>query len=108
MVMARFGFSWDCCKRLRDNGFRFDTGLVAYISTIAPEIAEGVLRDQYRFAVRRAGKVWSIVRLMSPNPEVLSASMALYTQLMHGPSPLSRGQREMLAVTVSKLNDCHY
>lgn len=93
---------------MRENGFRFDTGLVAYISTVAPEIADGVLRDQYRFAERRAGKVWNIVRLMSPNPEVLSASMALYTQVMHGPSPLSRGQREMLAVTVSKLNDCHY
>ena len=81
---------------------------MAYIKTIAPESAEGVLRDQYRMAVRRAGKVWNILRIMSPNPEVLSASMALYSQVMHGPSPLSRGQREMLAVTVSKVNECHY
>jgi AhpD family alkylhydroperoxidase len=27
---------------------------------------------------------------------------------MHGPSPLSRAQREMLAVVVSRANDCHY
>ena len=81
---------------------------MAYIDTVAPDAAEGVLRDQYRMAMRRAGKVWNILRIMSPNPEVLSASMALYTQVMHGPSPLSRGQREMLAVTVSKVNDCHY
>ena len=59
-------------------------------------------------AERRAGKVWNILRIMSPNPGVLSASMALYLQVMHGPSPLTRGQREMLAVTVSKANACHY
>ena len=81
---------------------------VAYIKTIAPDVAEGALLDQYQAALRRAGKIWNIVRIMSPNPGVLSASMNLYTQIMHGPSPLTRGQREMLAVTVSKANDCHY
>jgi len=81
---------------------------VAYIKTIAPEVAEGALLDQYRAALRRAGKIWNIVRIISPNPGVLSASMNLYSQIMHGPSPLSRGQREMLAVTVSKANECHY
>lgn len=81
---------------------------MAYIKTVAPAAAEGALRDQYSMAVRRAGKVWNILRIMSPNPQVLSASMALYTEVMHGPSPLSRGQREMLAVVVSKANDCHY
>ena len=81
---------------------------MAYIKTIAPEVAEGALLNQYREALRRAGKIWNIVRIMSPNPEVLSASMNLYSHIMHGPSPLSRAQREMLAVTVSKANECHY
>lgn len=81
---------------------------MSYIKTVAPNQASGSLRTQYEMAERRAGKVWNILRIMSPNPEVLSASMALYLQVMHGPSPLSRGQREMLAVTVSKVNGCHY
>ena len=81
---------------------------MAYIKTVAPAAAAGAVRAQYSMAVRRAGKVWNILRIMSPNPQVLSASMALYTEVMHGPSPLSRGQREMLAVVVSKANDCHY
>lgn len=81
---------------------------MAYIETVAPDRARGTLRVQYEMAERRAGKVWNILRIMSPNPGVLSASMALYLQVMHGPSPLTRGQREMLAVTVSKANACHY
>jgi alkylhydroperoxidase family enzyme len=45
---------------------------------------------------------------MSPNPPVLVGSMHLYVAAMRGPSPLSRAQREMLAVVVSAANDCFY
>lgn len=81
---------------------------MAYIATVSFKDATGPLRRDYDQAVRRAGKVWNILRIMSPNPAVLRASMALYLQAMHAPSPLSRAQREMLAVVVSKVNDCHY
>ena len=81
---------------------------MAYIETIPPDAAEGALRSEYDQALGRAGKVWNIVRIMSANPRVLKASMALYMEAMHGPSPLSRAQREMLAIVVSKANHCHY
>jgi len=45
---------------------------------------------------------------MSPNPPVLEASMAFYGALMHGPSPLSRSRREMLATLVSRQLGCVY
>jgi alkylhydroperoxidase family enzyme len=32
----------------------------------------------------------------------------LYVELMRGPGPLSRVQREMIAVAVSSANHCHY
>jgi alkylhydroperoxidase family enzyme len=32
----------------------------------------------------------------------------LYRQLMHQRGPLARREREMLAVRVSALNQCHY
>ena len=59
-------------------------------------------------ARRRAGRVWNIVRAMTPNPAVLRASMNLYRAIMYGPSPLTRVQRELLAVVVSGRNGCVY
>ena len=81
---------------------------MSYIETIPPEEASGELEREYETAVRRAGRVWNILRVMSPNPAALRASMQVYTATMHGPSPLTRAQREMLAVVVSQANDCHY
>lgn len=77
--------------------------------TLAP-IAEatGLLKADYDAAIARAGRVWQIVKIKSLNPPVLKQSIALYSTLMHGRSPLSRAQREMLAVVVSKANDCDY
>ncbi len=45
---------------------------------------------------------------MSVTPLTLRAAMELYLASVHGPSPLTRAQREMLAVVVSKVNNCHY
>ena len=81
---------------------------MAWIGTVPEGAAEGELRSHYDAAVRRAGKVFAIVRLMSPNPGVLEASLGLYLAVMFGPSPLSRRQREMLATVVSAANGCHY
>ena len=73
-----------------------------------PEEASGPLAEEYAAARKRAGRIWNIVALMSPNPAVLKASIGLYRALMHGASPLSRVQREMLAVVVSRTNGCRY
>lgn len=50
----------------------------------------------------------NIVRIHGINPRVLRAHLGLYRAIMHAESPLSRAQREMLAVTVSAFNNCHY
>ena len=81
---------------------------MAWIRVIPPAEAEGPLREEYEAAERRAGRVWNVVSLMSQNPGAMKASMAFYLAIMHGPSPLSRAQREMLAVVVSAANRCHY
>ncbi len=70
--------------------------------------ATGILKRQFDSAVKRAGRVWNIIRIMSLNPPTLDASMKLYAAVMKGPSPLSRVQREMLATVVSAELDCHY
>ena len=68
----------------------------------------GVLAEEYEAAIGRAGKVFNIVRAMSLRPGVLRASMALYREIMFGPSGLSRQERELLAVVVSNANACVY
>ena len=70
--------------------------------------AEGVLREEYDAALERAGKIFNIVKAMSPSPETLRASMRLYRQIMFGESGLSRQERELLAVVVSDANTCDY
>jgi uncharacterized peroxidase-related enzyme len=82
---------------------------MAWIRTVAPGEATGLLKRLYDEAVTRAGKVFNVLRIQSLRPEVLRAGIALYQELMHSPrSPLSRAQREMIAVAVSRANGCHY
>ena len=81
---------------------------MAWIEQVPEEDAGSALEQEYAAARQRAGKVWNIVKLMSLNPAVLHESMDLYSAAMKGESPLSRVQREMIAVVVSKANNCHY
>jgi uncharacterized peroxidase-related enzyme len=81
---------------------------VPYLRLIEAGEATGLLREEYDAAVARAGKVFNIVRAMSLRPVVLRESMGLYRAIMFGPSGLSRQERELLAVVVSRENDCHY
>jgi len=79
-----------------------------YIDQISVARATGFLRKQLDEALERAGRVWHIVHVMSQNPRTMDASIKFYGALMFGTSPLSRWQREMLAVVTSKANDCFY
>ena len=82
---------------------------MAWIRTVDPAEARGLLRRLYDAAVRRAGKVFQIIRIQSPRPKVLRCSTQLYLEVMHSrDNGLSRVQREMIATTVSQLNGCFY
>jgi hypothetical protein len=81
---------------------------MAYIRTIPPEDATGDLKRQYDAAVKRAGRVFNIVRLQSLNPPVMDASIRLYITLMVGAGPLARPVREMLATVTSRALNCFY
>ena len=70
--------------------------------------SSGLLRRLYDAAIKRAGRVYAIVRSMGLNPPVLRSSIGLYRDIMMGDSPLSRAQRELLATAVSRFNDCEY
>lgn len=50
----------------------------------------------------------NILRISTIHPDALRAHRDFYRTLVHGPSPLSRTRREMIAVAVSQLNGCRY
>jgi uncharacterized peroxidase-related enzyme len=79
-----------------------------WIEVISLEKAKGMLKKEYDAALKRAGRIWHIVSIMSQNPRAMKASMDFYSAIMFGSSPLSRSQREMLAVVVSAVNHCLY
>jgi alkylhydroperoxidase family enzyme len=81
---------------------------MAWVETVPVERAEGLLKKLFEQAIRRAGRVWNIVHVMSLNPPVMEGSMGFYRALMHGGSPLSRVQRELLATVVSAEVSCRY
>ena len=81
---------------------------MAHLRLTDVDDASGPLKAEYDAAIGRAGKVFNIVKAMSLRPGVLRRSMQLYRAIMFGPSGLSRQERELLAVVVSRQNDCHY
>jgi len=81
---------------------------MAHIRHIREEEARGTLKAAYEAGVKRAGKVSEILKIMSLDERVLDASMAFYLALMKTDRPLTRAQKEMLAVVVSNVNDCFY
>jgi len=81
---------------------------MAWIMMVEPEEATGELKTEYDKAIRRAGKIFNILKVQSLNSATLRASMGLYLATMHAASGLSRMEREMLATVVSQVNRCFY
>ncbi len=81
---------------------------MAYISYIEEEQASPELRELYDRFRNPAGHVDNILRIHGHNPPSLTGHYQLYEKLMRGRSELSRAQREMIAVVVSAINECHY
>lgn len=50
----------------------------------------------------------NILRIHGVHARTVRLHYDLYRELMYGAGPLTRVQREMIAVVVSAKNDCHY
>ncbi|MFQ5529706.1 MAG: carboxymuconolactone decarboxylase family protein [Gemmatimonadota bacterium] len=73
---------------------------------MASEHADGPWIDTTRPAGEQ--RLAHILELQSLHPEALEAHRAFYRTIMFGNSPLSRAERESIAVVVSAANDCFY
>ena len=81
---------------------------MAFIKTIHESEATGDLAGLYKRVGNPDGTVDNVMKVHSLNPDTLRTHFEMYTAAMHKPSPLSRAEREMVAVTVSRLNGCNY
>ena len=79
----------------------------AFIETIPPERATGKLKELYRRS-SAGGRVDHILQAHSLVPHALDSLMLFYKRVMHGKNDLPYVEREIIAVTVSVLNRCHY
>ena len=79
-----------------------------HVHVIPYDESTGIVRREYQKGFLRAGRLWNIVSIQSQLPDVMRDSMRLYGSVMSGPSPLSRWQREFLAVVTSQANECEY
>lgn len=81
---------------------------MANIKVVQHEEAEGLLKETYDHLVATRGKLAEVHKIQSLNPPTIMQHMDLYMGIMFGQSPLKRYQREMMAVVVSKSNNCPY
>jgi alkylhydroperoxidase family enzyme len=82
---------------------------MAWIDTIREDEWEGDLADLYAEVVDRTnGRVDNIMQIQSLNPTALAAHNALYRSAMRGTAGLRKVEREIIALVVSNLNECHY
>jgi len=79
----------------------------AWIERIGPDQAEGKLAEAYE-RISRGRPLDHILEIHTLHPQSLIDHYALYRTSMFGPSPLSRVERESIAVVVSAANDCFY
>ena len=54
------------------------------------------------------GRIDEIMSIHSLNPAALAAHNALYTSAMTGTKTLRKVERELIALVVSRENQCHY
>lgn len=81
---------------------------MAYIRVIDENEAEGDLFRVYDEIQRSRGRLSNILRSQSLDPRGLKVHLDLYLELIYGKGPLSRRERELVAVVVSAANDCKY
>ncbi|MEX2444081.1 MAG: peroxidase-related enzyme [Alkalispirochaeta sp.] len=81
---------------------------MAYIQTISETDATGDLAAIYSSITRNRGKIAEVHSIQSLNPPTIPAHMELYRTVMFARSPVSRAEREMMAVVVSVVNECAY
>ena len=83
--------------------------MIAWIETIEPDDAEGLLRDLYERVKTPHGSVDNVMKAHSLRPHTLEGHLVLYKSVLHNPSNvLPLWFLEVVASYVSIANGCEY
>ena len=82
---------------------------MAWIKTINESDWQGELAElKPKVADPSTGQVDNIMAIHSIDASSLTAHLGLYRQAMKGTKSLPKVEREMIALVVSQINECHY
>lgn len=80
-----------------------------WIRAIDEGEADGELADLYRANLDpESGRLDRILKVHALHPDGFRAHVALYRAVMKPTPALPKAEREMIALVVSAINDCHY
>ena len=81
---------------------------MTWIKTVDPKKANGRTKQVYESILEKRGHIANVFVAEGMEPEALAHQVDLYLELMLGQGPLSREEREMIAVMVSAANKSPY
>lgn len=81
---------------------------MAWIKVIDDPEPGSELHQIYEDQRGQAGAVANILKIHSLAPRALAAHLALYKAAMHSAGELTQRDRELIAVVVSRANNCEY
>lgn len=81
---------------------------MSWIREHEEHLAEGHIAELYERLRQERGRVSNILKVHSLRPQAMEHHLDLYMGLLFGPGGLSRAEREMIAVVVSRANGCGY
>lgn len=79
-----------------------------YIKIIDQKEASGELKVVYDRINSERGKLSNIMKIHSLLPDTMIKHLELYTSIMFSKNNLTREEKEVIAVVVSKINKCDY
>ena len=81
---------------------------MAWISMFGKKDATGELAEVYERVSPGEAAVDNVLAIHSLHPRTMTDHFELYKTLMYRPGPLTRRERELIALAVSADNACHY
>ena len=76
------------------------------IEVVEESQAQGPVKEAYEAIHAKMGLVPNVLKLFSLWPEAFRANMQFFETVMLSSSELDNATKEMIALTVSKLNQC--
>lgn len=77
------------------------------ISRLSADRVDRAIRELFRSFLEERGNVPNMFRTVAHRPEILATMLAHFRAVM-GPGTVPVALKEMLAVRVSRLNECDY